>query len=59
MMMVKYSEVFCSRLSNRVKMWQKQSLLVKKYPELLPVKNKEQLTKFFEQYVREVTIVLK
>jgi hypothetical protein len=59
MMLMRYSEVFCNRLSSRIKKWQNHSLEIKKYPELLPTKNKDQLTKFFEQYIREVTTVLK
>lgn len=59
MMLGSYSEVFASKQSIKAKRWQQQGLEVKKYPELLPLKNKETLTKFFEQYVREVATVLK
>ena len=59
MMLGGYNEVFSSRQSSRAKQWQKNGLEVRKYPELLPLKSKEQLTKFFEQYVKEVTTVLK
>jgi len=59
MMLGGYNEVFTSKQSSRVKQWQRMGLELRKYPELLPVKSKEQLTKFFEQYVREVAGILK
>lgn len=59
MMLRQYGDVLCNRESAKAKVWKQEGWEVKKYPELLTVKIKEQLTKFFEQYVREVTIVLK
>lgn len=59
MMMRQYGEVLCNKESAKVKHWKVEGLEVRKYPELLPVKIKEMLTKFFEQYVKEVGIVLK
>lgn len=47
MMMKQYGEVLCNRSSVKTKAWVQSGLETRKYPELLPVKDKLILTKFF------------